>query len=135
MLFHYNGLVPANTTTNAPHWEKLIVRQGKIIQWIVYQPDECADLVKFWVEYHGTQILPFNPDEWMMCFFVPAGIPESIELSDAPFVLDFYAVNEDDIHDHEYHVYVNIEPAEPVAIPAAGEEGLWQRLQDYLGGS
>jgi hypothetical protein len=134
MLFHYNGLVPANTQIHAPYWQKLPIRQGKIIQWIVFQPEECADLVKYWVEYHGTQILPFNPDEWMYGFFVPTGIPENIEISDAPFVLDFYAVNEDDSYEHEYHVFVNIEPAEPVKIPATGEAGLWERLSEYLGG-
>jgi hypothetical protein len=131
---HYSGLVPANTTTNSPLMEKLKVGKGKIIQWVVFQPEECADLLKFWVEYHGTQIFPFNPEEWAYGFFIPTGIPDNIELGDEPFTLDFFAVNLDDSYEHEYHVFVNIEPAEPIKIPAEGEAGLWERLKDALGG-
>lgn len=134
VCYHYNGLVPANTTTNNPFWEKLKVGKGVIIQWIVFQPEECADLVKFWVNYHGTQILPFNPEEWAYGFFFPTGIPDKIELGDEPFTLDFFAINEDDSYDHEYHVYVNIEPAQPIIPAAEGESSLFKRLQDFFGG-
>jgi hypothetical protein len=134
MLFHYNGIVPAGTTLQDPYWQKLTIRQGTIVQWIVFEPEECADLVKFWVEYHGTQILPFNPDEWMYGFFVPTGIPESVEISDAPFTLDFYAINEDDSYYHEYHVYVNVEPAKPVKPGSSEEESAWERFNAFFGG-
>jgi len=134
VLFHFSSHVPANTTTNAPQMEKLKVGKGTIIQWIVFQPEECADLLKFWVEYHGTQIFPFNPEEWAYGFFIPTGIPDQIELPDEPFTLDFYAINEDDSYEHEYHVYVNIKPAEPIKIAATGEAGLWERLSEYFGG-
>lgn len=134
VLFHYTGHVPANTTVQDPFWEKLKIGKGKIIQWILYQPDECADELKFWIEYHGTQIFPFNPEEWAYGFFVPTGIPDNIELGDEPFTLDFYAINLDDSYEHEYHVYVNIEPAEPLKIAPAGEEGLMTRLREFFGG-
>ena len=133
VLFHFSGIVPANTTTNSPQMEKLKVGKGTIIQWIVFQPEECADLLKFWVEYHGTQIFPFNPEEWAYGFFIPTGIPDSIELPDEPFTLDFYAINLDDSYEHEYHVYVNIEPAKPV-VPGAISPTIMERFRSLFGG-
>jgi len=135
MLFHYTGAVPANTTTNNPLWEKLVVAKGTIIQWVLFQPEECADLLKFWVVYHGTQILPFNPDEWAYGFFVPTKIDEKIELPDSPYILDFYAINEDDSYSHEYHVYVNVEPAEIVTPGPAGEYVFPPGFKEFFGGS
>jgi hypothetical protein len=130
---HYSGLVPKNTTEQAPFWEKLKIGKGKIVQWICYQPEECANLVKFWVVYHGTQIFPFNPEEWAYGFFIPTAIPDQIVLTDEPFTLDFYAINLDDSYDHEYHVYVSIDPAQPVAMPGAAESSLYTRLKSYFG--
>lgn len=135
VLYHYTGNVPANTTTNDPFWEKLKIGKGKIIQWIVFQPEECADLIKFWVEYHGTQIFPFNPEEWAYGFFIPTGIPDQIELPDEPFTLDFYAINEDDSYEHEYHVYVNVEPAKPIIVGQTSYPGWLQGFRDLFGGS
>lgn len=134
VLYHYTGNVPANTTAQDPFWEKLKIGKGKIIQWILYQPDECADELKFWIEYHGTQIFPFNPEEWAYGFFVPTAIPDSIELPDEPFTLDFYAINEDDSYEHEYHVYVNIEPAKPVVVGQIVDTGWLERFRGIFGG-
>lgn len=134
VLYHYTGIVPANTTEQNPFWEKLKLCKGTIILWIPWQPEECADLLKFWVVYHGMQIFPFNPEEWAYGFFTPLAIPDNIELDDEPFTLDLYAVNLDDSYEHEYHVYVDIKPAQPIKIPAEGEAGLWERLKDVLGG-
>jgi len=134
VLFHFSGTVPANTTTNAPQMEKLKVGKGTIIQWIVFQPEECADLLKFWVEYHGTQIFPFNPEEWAYGFFIPTGIPDSIELPDEPFTLDFFAVNEDDSYEHEYHVYVDIKPAQPTIPGQILTPGWLDRFRGLFGG-
>jgi len=134
MLFHYSDLVPKNTTVDAPFHRQFKVMKGTIVEWILFQPEECADLVKFWVEFQGVQLLPYNREEWMYGFFQMTPVKESIELSAAPYMLDFFAVNDDDSYDHEYHVYVNIEPGKPVVPIAPGESGLFRRLQDFFGG-
>lgn len=133
-MYKYHGVVPASTTEAAPLWEKLKIMKGTIVQWVVFQPEECADLLKFWVSYHGKQIFPWNTEEWAYGFFVPTPINESILIEDTPYELDFYAVNDDDSYEHEYLVYVNVEPPEPIAPAEEGEEGLWQRLREFFGG-
>ena len=135
VLFHYIGHVPANTTAAAPFWEKLKMLKGTIIQWIPFQPPECADLLQFRVFYHGTQIFPFNPNAWAYGLFNPTRIEDSIEFFDSPYELDFFAINTDDTFEHEYHMYVNIMPTEPIKPGATGEAGLWERLNAFFGGS
>jgi len=133
VLFHYTGHVPANTTELEPFHERVKMQRGTIIQWIPYQPDECADQVKFWVEYHGMQIFPWNRDEWAYGFFIPIPIPDKIDFNVPPYVLDFFAINEDDSFEHEYHVYVNVEPSSPVVIPTPSQSIL-DRFRSMLGG-
>ena len=133
MLFHHTGHVPANTTKQNPFWEKLKIRQGTITEWILFQSDECADQLKFRVVYHGSQILPFNPDSWAYGFFSPTKIGENIEIKDSPFTLDLYAVNSDDSYEHEYHVYVSVIPEKPV-VPGAPSSTILERFRSMLGG-
>jgi len=134
MMFHYTGNVPANTTHIAPLHEQLKLCKGTIKQWILYQPEECADLLKFRVVYHGTQIFPFNPDEQAYGFFTPTTIDDNIELPDSPWRLDMYAINTDDSYEHEYHVFVNVEAAKYEPPAAEGESSLYTRLRDFFGG-
>jgi hypothetical protein len=131
---HYSGIVPANTTTQAPFWEKMKIGKGTIIQWVVFMPEECADLLKFWIEYHGTQIFPFNPEAWAYGFFTPTTIPDEIELPDEPFTLDFFAVNLDDQHEHEYSVYVSIKSAKPIIAGQPTDTSIFARFRDLFGG-
>jgi hypothetical protein len=134
VLFHYTGHVPANTTEAAPFHEKMKLLRGTIIQWIPFQPEECADLLKFWVCYHGFQLFPFNPDSWAYGFFTPMRIEDEIEFNVAPYELDFYAVNEDDSYEHEYHVYVNIKPPKPISTSMTTSQSVMQAFRDLFGG-
>jgi len=132
MLYKINHDVPANTAIAAPDWQKLQVCQGTIEEWIVFCPDECADLMKFKVMFQGHQILPFNRDEWMDALRSPIPIKENLELSVSPYVLDVYAYNLDDSNSHEYNIYADILRAEAVA-PGDETAGLWDKIKGFIG--
>jgi hypothetical protein len=108
LLYKINRDVPANTTAAAPDWQKLQVTKGTIKEWIIFCPEECADLMKFKVEYQGVQILPISRDEWMDALMIPFPIMENLNLDVAPYVLDIRAYNLDTKHSHEYNLYVDI---------------------------
>ena len=65
MLYKKSRNVPVGATEKAPDWKKLRISKGVIEEWIVFCPVECVDLMKFRVSFHGHQILPASPDEWM----------------------------------------------------------------------
>jgi hypothetical protein len=133
VMFHYTGLVPADTTHVDPFHEQLTICDGEIIQWLLYQPEECADLLKFWVVYHGTQIFPFNPDNKGYGFFIPTVIDESIMIHDSPFRLDMYAVNNDDSYEHEFNVSIIIKPSEYIPV-GSGETPDWaKKIRAFFG--
>ena len=132
MMYKIRRSVPANTPRNNPDWQKLKISKGTIIQWIIFMPDECADLLQLQVYYHGHPVLPFNEDQWMYGFFIPTSIPDKLEIDAAPFYLDIYAVNLDDAYSHEYNLYVNIEPKKPVK-PATELTSIWEKLRGWLG--
>ena len=133
MLYHYTGTVPANTAELAPFHEKLSVTAGTIVLWIPFMPEEDADLVKFWVEYHGIQLFPWNREEWAFGFFVPIPIPEKLTLDIPPYELDFWAVNEDDTYEHEFNLYIDILPKQPVAATPTISPFLADLLNRILG--
>ena len=130
MLYKINRDVPANTAIASPDWQKLQVCKGTIKEWIVFCPDECADLMKFRVFYHGHQILPANADEWMDALRSPSPIMENVKLDVPPYVLDVYAFNLDDSYSHEYNVYSNIIREEPFVPPKSGFDfkSAWSKL-------
>ena len=133
MLYKISHSVPANTTTDNPDWQKLQISRGIIIQWIVFMPEEAADLLKVRVVYHGTQILPYTGKDWIYGLFKPTVIEDRIQIQDPPFELDIYAVNEDDSYSHEYNIYVNISPPEPVR-PGGVPPSIVERFKGLFGG-
>ena len=130
MLYKINRDVPANTTVLNPDWQKLQVCQGTIKEWIIFCPDECADLMKFRVYYQGHQILPASLDEWMDALRSPAPIKENLKLDVSPYVLDVYAFNLDDTYSHEYNIYANVLRDEPFEVPKSGFDfkSAWSKL-------
>jgi len=130
MLFKINCHVPANTAVAAPDFQKLSIAKGRITQWLLQMPEECADLMQFRVEYHKTQILPFSGSTWMYAMFEPTVLKDDIEINDGPYNLDIFAFNLDDRYSHEYNIYVNIEPAEPfeAAKPGFDFKSAWSKL-------
>jgi hypothetical protein len=135
VLFHYTGHVPANTTELVPFHEKMKLLRGMIIEWIPFEPEECADLVKFWVEYHGFQLFPFNRNEWAYGYFIPVRIEDEIEFNIAPYELDFFAINEDDSYEHEYHVFVNVRPPKPLSTAEVTSPSIIERFKELFGGA
>ena len=132
MLYKLFQSIPANTTAADPNWQKFQISKGTIIEWIIITPLECANLMQFWIDYHGTQILPFSTGERIYGFTTNAPIKESIKIDAAPYVLDVYAINTDTVKAHEYNIYVNIKPKEPVSV-IEEEEGFWERIGRTLG--
>jgi len=132
VLYKKYASIPANTTAAAPNWQKLQVCKGTIKEWIVFCPEECADLMKFKVRYKGHQILPFNRDEWMDALRSPIPIKENLELKVPPYVLDVYAYNLDDSYSHEYNIYADILRTESVT-PGDETAGLWDKIKGFIG--
>ena len=133
-MFKRSFDVPANTTATAPSWEKLKICKGKIIGWIVFMPEEAADLLQLRVQYHHEQIFPFTGSTWFYGNFQPFLIPDEIPVSIAPYVLDIYAVNTDDTFSHEYNVMVIVEP-ETAAVGEVQPTTNWfSKLRDMFGG-
>ncbi|MCK5504546.1 MAG: hypothetical protein KAJ10_05260 [Thermodesulfovibrionia bacterium] len=130
MLFKINYDVPANTAKASEDWQKLKIAKGTLVEWIVTQPKECADLMQFRVEYHGTQILPFTRNEYVYGMFEPTVFTESIEIDIPPYVLDVYAYNLDTKYSHEYNLYVNILPKKPFTpeTPGFNFKDAWSRI-------
>ena len=120
MLYKKYASIPANTTAAAPNWQKLQVCKGTIKEWIVFCPEECADLMKFKVRYKGNQLLPFSRDEWMDALTTPFPIMENLGLDVSPYVLDVYAYNLDERYSHEYNLYVDVLKDEPYVPPTSG---------------
>jgi hypothetical protein len=134
MIFKKSYTVPANTSLQSPDHQKLTIAKGEIIGWIVFMPEEAADMLQLNVEYHNLQIFPFSGSEWWYGVYQAFLIPDNFPVLDSPYCLDIFAINLDDSYNHEYFVSVVIEPAEPEKIPAEGEAGLWDRLRNALGG-
>jgi len=130
MLYKINRDVPANTAIDSPDWQKLQVCKGTIKEWIIFCPEECADLMKFRVRYKGTQLLPFSRDEWMDAFSTPIMPTDNLELDVSPYVLDVYAYNLDTRHSHEYNVYCNVLRDKPVVASPSGFDfkAAWSKL-------
>ena len=133
MIYKISHEVPANTTRDNPDWQKLKICKGTIIQWIIFMPEEAADLLHFTVEYHGVQILPYNRPESIYGLFTPTMIPESLRIDDKPYELDIYAWNTDDTYPHEYNLHVNIEPPKPT-VPGTVPTGMIERFKRLFGG-
>jgi len=130
MLYKINRDVPANTTAAAPDWQKLQVCKGTIKEWIIFCPEECADLMKFKVRYKGTQLLPFSRDEWMDAFPIPIKPSENLKMDVSPYVLDVYAYNLDTRHSHEYNLYCNVLRDEPFVPQTSGFDfkSAWNKI-------
>jgi len=134
VLFHYTGHVPANTTRQAPDRQKLKIGKGRITGWIVFMPEEAADLLQLRIEYHNLQIFPFSGTEWFYGVFQAFIIPDDFPIPDSPYALDIYAVNTDDTFNHEYNVMVIVEPASQPVSAAPTSAGWFERLRDLFGG-
>lgn len=134
MLHKFYKLVPANTTSASPTWDKLKLTKGTIISWIIFMPVECADLVQFKVSYQNTQILPYTDAEWMYGFFEPTVIKGDLSLVSQPLELDINCINTDDTYDHEINLYVNLLPAEQIELGEKAPAGFWEALRNLLGG-
>jgi len=133
LLYKKFRSVPANTTEAAPDWKKLNISKGEIIEWIIVTPLECANLLQFWVEYHGVHVLPFTTGERIYGFTTNAPIRESLNIDAPPYELDIYAINTDTAKDHEYNIYVNVMPKKAVKPLEEGVEGIWERLKGFVG--
>lgn len=133
MLFKHKGSISANTASTAEDWKKLKVAKGELVQWLIQMPEECADLLQFRVEYHGTQLLPFTRNEYIYGIFVPTLIFESIKIDTPPYELDIFAYNDDDRHEHEFSLYVNIQPEAPLEVGTVSP-GILERFKSLFGG-
>jgi hypothetical protein len=134
MMFKLSYDVPANTTLQAQDHQKLKIAKGQITGWIVFMPEESADLLQLNVQYHKLQIFPFSGTQWWYGVYQAFMIPDNFMVPDPPYELDVYAVNTDDTFSHEYNVMVMIEPeTSPVGEVPSGTNW-FTKLRDMFGG-
>ena len=134
MMFKLSYDVPANTNAQAPDMQKLKIGKGTIKGWVVFMPEEAADLLQLRIEYHNTQVFPFSGSEWWYGVFQAFIIPDDFPIPDSPYVLDIYAVNTDDTFTHEYNVMVIVEPASQPVTAAPTSAGWFEKLREMFGG-
>lgn len=134
MLYKKRHSVPYNTKIGDPDWQKLDISKGTIIEWIIVTPLECANLLQFWVEFHGVQLLPFSTGERIYGFTTNAPIKESIEIKAPPYELDIYAINTDTAKAHEYNIYVNVMPKKPIKPEPPISQRIVEAFQGMFGG-
>jgi len=133
MMFKLSYDVPADTTAQAPNMQKLKIGKGRIKGWIVFMPEEAADLLQLRIEYHNTQVFPFSGSEWWYGVFQAFIIPDDFPIPDSPYTLDIYAVNTDDTFSHEYNVMVIVEPASQPGPAAPTSAGWWETIKGVFG--
>ena len=133
MMFKLSYDVPADTTAQAPNMQKLKIGKGRIKGWIVFMPEEAADLLQLKIEYHNTQVFPFSGSEWWYGVFQAFIIPDDFPIPDSPYTLDIYAVNTDDTFSHEYNVMVIVEPASQPGSAAPTSAGWWETMKGVFG--
>jgi len=132
MIFKQFRSVPTSATRENPDWQKLQVKRGDIIQWLIFSDPEAANLLHYKVVYHGVQLIPYSGDQWLEGFLEPIVLIESIKLDEPPYILDVYAYNEDDTFEHEYYIQVNINPPSPVT-PGVETAGMWEKIKGFIG--
>lgn len=135
MMFKHSFDVPMNTTAQDPSFQKLVIAKGRIIGWIVFMPEEAADLLQLHIDYHGQQIFPFSGSEWYYGVFQAILIPDDCPIPDSPYCLDVYAMNLDDSFSHEYNVSVLIEPEETPVGEVQPATDWFTKLRDLFGGT
>jgi hypothetical protein len=134
MMFKLSYHVPANTTLQAQNMQKLIVAKGRITGWIVFMPEESADLLQLHIDYHGQQIFPFSGSEWWYGNFQPFIIPDDQPIPDSPYALDIISINTDDTFSHEYNVMAIVEPEETPVGQTPTSASWFTKLRDMFGG-
>ena len=130
MLYKKYQSIPANTTAEAPNWQKLKVCKGEIVQWIIFFDPEAANLLHVRVEYHGSSIMPFGGKDWMVAFFTDTPLTDSLMIDVPPYELDILAYNEDDSYNHEYYIHPIIKTEKPVSPVSSGFDfkSAWSNL-------
>jgi len=133
VMFKLSYDVPAGTTAQAPDMQKLKIGKGRITGWIVFMPEEAADLLQLRIEYHNLQIFPFSGTEWWYGVFQAFIIPDDFPIPDSPYAPDIYGVNTDDTFSHEYNVMVIVEPASQPGSAAPTSAGWWETIKGVFG--
>lgn len=134
MMFKLSYDVPANTTLQAQNHQKLTIGKGRITGWIVFMPEEAADLLQLNIQYHNLQVFPFSGSQWWYGVFQAFIIPDDFPIPDSPYVLDIFAVNTDDTFSHEYNVLVIVEPEVAAVGETAASTNWFTKLRDMFGG-
>jgi hypothetical protein len=92
--------VPANTTTTNPARASVQVAPGTLVQSTVQLPYPSAGQVHTWAERGGHQIVPSNRGASLRGNDTVFVVPESLEISEHPLIIDVYGANDDDAFAH-----------------------------------
>jgi len=134
MFYKISYSVPPNTSILSPNWQKLQIRKGRIKKFIIYTPLEAADLLRYRVEYHGMQLIPYSGKGWMYGIFSPTTFEVEYQILEPPYVLDIYAYNDDDLYEHEYNIGVIMEEIK-TEVKTSIPTPFIQRFRRIMGGA
>ena len=133
MLYKIRDNVQPNTTEQTAQEKTLKISRGIITQWIIFFPEEAADLLHLKILYHDHQLVPYNRDEDLYGGGIVFNIPEYYEIFEKPYELVCKAWNTDDTNEHEYVVHVNI-IEERYLTPRITSPTLIERIRSFFGG-
>lgn len=131
-VYAYQITIPANTPSSSPYEVRKTVRGYELRRIIVLIPDGHFGLTGLRVIYGVDNIIPDNPDGWIIGndesvpFFVYFKLPER------ETTLRFQGYNLDDTYDHSFYVRVEV-LEEDEAKPLEAVNELANMLKKLLG--
>lgn len=118
MAYLFRELVIEKNTSRALAMRTLIpLAKGVINRIDITFPDGCLTLARIIINYHGSQLIPFNLDSSLGYNNHVLEIPCNIEVDQAPFELEVLNWNLDDTFSHTLLLGIVINYANEVSNP------------------
>ena len=110
MFYEFRITTPANTLSSAPLETLLQLDAGAITALELLFPPGCVGLLHLTLNDERHQLWPSNADADIAGDTFPVRWAESLELTDAPYVLRADTWNDDDSYEHTVTIRVEFIP-------------------------
>jgi len=108
MLYAWDIEVPAGTEITKPVTKKLKVTHGTLMRVGIKFPGGCHGLVKARLFHHGSQLVPFNRDDWVTGNGEEVPGIYDFNLDKEPFTLKFVGCSPLTTYTHKITVRVTV---------------------------
>lgn len=120
MYYAFNFILPANQSEVTRTKQELYLEKGTITQVEVVFPVGCANLVFVHINDALHQVYPKSTDYQFVGDGSVILCSDEYELVEAPFTLQFYGWNEDEIYKHMITVRIQLLPAKEILHKVIG---------------